>query len=280
MQTGQYAKEIKMLALDLDGTLLTTDKRLTPYARENIQKALDIGCNVLISTGRPVHAIPEELLDFEGMRYAVTANGARILDLMKNEAIYESLLLPDVAAETIGIFSEYDAAYEVFIDGKGYTDADAMTHLEDYFSNPDMVKYMKITRTPAENLKELVRSWGLPADKTHAIFRYPDEKKEAEARLSGIPGISVTTSLGNDLDVNGEGTDKGAAVIRLAKQLGISRDEIMACGDTFNDYTMLKAAGLAIAMGNAEPEIKAIADYVTDTNDRDGVAKAVKRFIL
>ena len=80
--------------------------------------------------------------------------------------------------------------------------------------------------------------------------------------------------------MNKEGTDKGKALLKLGEMLGISREEIMACGDGMNDYEMLKTVGFAVAMKNACEEIKEIADYVTDSNDEDGVAKAIEKFAL
>ena len=83
-----------------------------------------------------------------------------------------------------------------------------------------------------------------------------------------------------DLEINVEGADKGTGLLWLGERLGIQREQIMACGDSYNDYEMLKAVGFAVAMENGEDSVKAIADYITDTNDCDGVAKAFEKFVL
>ena len=98
--------------------------------------------------------------------------------------------------------------------------------------------------------------------------------------LEEIPGLVLTGSLGNNIEINAQGIDKGIGMIELGHRLGIDRDEIMACGDGDNDLEMLKAVGFGVAMGNAEESVKAVADYVTDTNEEEGVAKAVEKFAL
>ena len=90
----------------------------------------------------------------------------------------------------------------------------------------------------------------------------------------------MTSSLPTNLELNAGGVNKGRGLLALAKALGFAREQVMACGDSGNDAAMLKAVGLGVAMGNATPDILAAADAVTDTNDRDGVAKALERFVL
>jgi hydroxymethylpyrimidine pyrophosphatase-like HAD family hydrolase len=92
--------------------------------------------------------------------------------------------------------------------------------------------------------------------------------------------LVATSALGNNVEVNAVGADKGLGLLKLGEILGISRDEIMACGDGTNDSSMILAAGVGVAMGNAVDEVKAIADYITLTNDEDGVAKAIEKFVL
>lgn len=273
-------KHIKMIGMDLDGTLLTSNKELTEYTRNVLSRAIRQGVEVLVATGRPISAIPKELLEFPGMRYAVTANGARVIEVATGKILHENLLQTDIAEQVLDVFADYDDIYEVFIDGVGYTKADCMTHLEDYFPHPSMVQYMKKTRTPVEDVKATMLAHGKPVDKVHGIFRFEEERLEAEKRLLKIPGIEVSGALGNNLEANSAGANKGIAMVKLGEILGISREEIMACGDGTNDSEMLKAVGFGVAMANGDEAVKAVADYITDTNDNDGVAKAIERFVL
>ena len=169
---------------------------------------------------------------------------------------------------------------EVFIDDIGYTDASTMAHVEDYVVTPSMVKYMKESRKPVQDVKETLIQKKKGVGTVHAIFRYPEEQDEVRRRLEQIPGVEISGSSKRDMDVNLSGVNKGLGLIRLGELLGIKREEIMACGDSFNDMEMLREVGFAVAMGNAEESLKEIADYITDTNDNHGVAKAIERFVL
>lgn len=273
-------KHIKMIGLDLDGTLLTTAKELTPYTREVLTRAVGQGVEVLVATGRPVAGIPQELREFPGMRYAVTSNGARILEVASGKVLYENLMDQEIAEQVLAVFADYDAVREVFIDGKGYTKAECMQHLEDYYPTQGMVQYMKQTRIPVESVRTILREKGKPADKVHGVFHYEEERQEALKRLEKIQGLEVTEALGNNLEVNRQGTNKGIGMLKLGEILGIRREEIMACGDGMNDYEMIKAVGFGVAMANADEAVKQVADYITATNDEEGVAKAIEKFVL
>lgn len=273
-------KHIKMVGLDMDGTLLTSQKTITDYTRDVITKAIEQGCVVLLATGRPVSAIPEHLLHFPGMKYAVTSNGARIFNVETEECIYECLLSVEKAAAALDVFGDYDALQEAFVDGIGYTKKECLDNVEHYVSTPAGADYMRSTRNPVPDVKHKIRELAKPLDKIQGIFVRQEEKAEAERRISEIPDIVITSALGNNLEANAVGADKGLGLLKLGEILGIKREEIMACGDGTNDSSMLIAAGLGVAMGNAQDCVKEIADYITDSNDEDGVAKAIEKFVL
>lgn len=274
------SKDIRMIGLDLDGTLLNDKKELTPYTREVLTEAIRQGVAVLIATGRPLTAIPEDLLYFPGMRYVVTSNGARIMDIAEEKVLIESTLSIEKTIEILNIVCEYDAIYEVFLNGRGYTIKDRLEKVEEYFGEPGMAEYMRSTRTPVESVHETVQKSGVPADKVHAIFKHMDERKEAIERLKEVEGILTTGAFKNTLEINKEGTSKAEGLIQLGKELGITREQIMACGDGMNDYEMIEKVGFGVAMENGNPRVKEIADYVTVSNEEDGVAKAIQKFVL
>lgn len=273
-------KKYRMVGLDLDGTLLTTQKKVTAYTKLVLERALSEGVVVLVSTGRPISAVPKEILSIPGMKYAVTANGARVLDIETMEVLYENMLSVEIAEQAVQIISEYDTIHEIFIDGKSYARADVLEHAYDYFDNPSMAEYVLNTRIRVDDVRETLLEKNQQVDKVHGIFRNLDERREALHRLNEIPGITVTGAFGNSLEINKEGTDKGKAMLKLGELLGIKKEEIMACGDGMNDYEMLKAVGFAVAMENGHKRIKEIADYITATNDEDGVAKAIEKYVL
>ena len=269
-----------MIGLDLDGTLLNEKKELLPYTKEVLRRALDKGVVVLTATGRPWMGIPEELRTFPGMRYALTSNGARILDIREGTVLIEQLLSRESAKKALEICGKYDTLQEVYYDGQGYASADKMAHVEKYHHNPNMWEYLRTTRIPVQDIFRLVDEEERELDKVQALFADMNERRLAWDELSRVDGLELVGSLGYNIEVNAAGVNKGTGLIELGKLLGIKREEIMACGDGDNDTVMLREVGFGVAMANAEDQVKAAADYITDSNDNEGAAKAIEKFVL
>ena len=274
------SRTIRMIGVDLDGTLLNSEKQLTAYTREVLKKAIEQEVAVVVATGRPFSGVPDELKHFPGMRYALTANGARILDMQKQKVVYENLLSGEIAEKVIDILKRHHAIHEFFVDGVGYMNEDGLKNVYAYFEDPHMAEYLQSTRIPVKDVKEKLQTMKCEVDKLQGIFRNQKDKQEALEELNTLSGIVVTAAMDNNLEINKEGTNKGLGLLQLGKSVGISREEIMACGDGGNDVEMLKEVGFAIAMANAYDPVKTAADFVTVSNDEDGVAKAIERFVL
>ena len=274
------SRTIRMIGVDLDGTLLNSEKQLTAYTREVLKKAIEQEVAVVVATGRPFSGVPDELKHFPGMRYALTANGAIILDMQKQKVVYKNLLSGEVAEKVIDILKRHHAIHEFFVDGVGYMNEDGLKNVYAYFEDPHMAEYLQSTRITVKDVKEKLQAMKCEVDKLQGIFRNQKDKQEALEELNTLSGIVVTAAMDNNLEINKEGTNKGLGLLQLGKSLGISREEIMACGDGGNDVEMLKEVGFAIAMANAYDTVKTAADFVTVSNDEDGVAKAIERFVL
>lgn len=272
--------QIKMVGLDLDGTLLSEKKELLPYTMDVLRRALDAGIVVLVATGRPWMGVPEELRKFPGMRYALTSNGARIIDTDTGEILEEHLLPPELAKKTLEICGKYDTLQEVYFDGQGYAEADKMAHVEKYHRNPNMWEYFRTTRKPVEDLFGMIDRENRGLDKVQALFADMEERKKAWKDLEAVRGLELVGSLKYNIEINAAGVNKGTGLVRLGKLLGIKREEIMACGDGDNDTVMLSEVGFGVAMANAEEQVKAAADYITESNDEEGAAKAIEKFAL
>ena len=274
------SRTIRMIWVDLDGTLLNSEKQLTAYTREVLKKAIEQEVAVVVATGRPFSGVPDELKHFPGIRYALTANGARILDMQKQKVVYENLLSVESSEKVIDILRKHHAIHEFFVDGVGYMNEDGLKNVYAYFEDPHMAEYLQSTRIPVKDVKEKLQTMKCEVDKLQGIFRNQKDKEEALEELNTLSGIVVTASMDNNLEINKEGTNKGLGLLQLGKSLGISREEIMACGDGGNDVEMLKEVGFAVAMANGSDPVKKAADFVTVSNDEDGVAKAIERFVL
>ena len=244
------SRTIRMIGVDLDGTLLNSEKQLTAYTREVLKKAIEQEVAVVVATGRPFSGVPDELKHFPGIRYALTANGARILDMQKQKVVYENLLSVESSEKVIDILRKHHAIHEFFVDGVGYMNEDGLKNVYAYFEEPHMAEYLQSTRIPVKDVKEKLQTMKCEVDKLQGIFRNQKDKEEALEELNTLSGIVVTAAMDNNLEINKEGTNKGLGLLQLGKSVGISREEIMACGDGGNDVEMLKEVGFAVAMAN------------------------------
>ena len=273
-------QRIKMIGLDLDGTLLNTRKELTERSREALRKAIDQGVLVLVATGRPYTGIPEELRNFPGIRYALTSNGARILDTQTGTVLIEELLRWEDALRALQVMRKYDTLQEIYYDGQGYADRTKLEEIHRYHHNPHMWEYVQKSRIAVSDIMEVIGREKRDMDKVQGLFADMREREQAWQELAKDKRIELVGSLKYNIEINAAGVNKGKGLIKLGELLGICREEIMACGDGDNDVEMLREAGFGVAMENAEEEVKRAADYITETNDEDGAAKAIERFVL
>ena len=243
----------RMIGMDLDGTLLTTEKKLTPYTQDVLKRAIAQGIIVLPATGRPVSGVPEEIMHFPGIRYAVTANGGRIVDVQENRTIYENLVPVDKAYAILSVFEKYDTLREIYYDGIGYSEETMLKNIHRYIEPGPMADYMVATRRPIPDVHAKFVETNRPVDKVQGIFASLADKDEALKELEKIKDIEITGALSQNVEINAKDVDKGNALLRLGQILGIPGEEIMAFGDGTNDRKMLEKVGTGVAMANGVP---------------------------
>ena len=273
-------KQIKMIGLDLDGTLLNTQKELTANTRRVLAEAIDSGILVLMATGRPFTGIPEELRTFPGIHYALTSNGARVLDTDHNKLLIEQLLPMESAKKALRIFARYDTLSEIYFDGQGYADATKLDNVGKYHHDPNMWNYVLTTRIAVPDIWDVIAKENRNMDKVQALFADMDEREAAWKELSELEDLELVGSLSYNIEINAAGVNKGTSLVALGEMLGIPRESIMACGDGDNDVHLLREVGFGVAMANAQPQVKEAADYITASNDEDGVARAIEKYAL
>ena len=271
-------RDIRLIGLDLDGTTLTTDKKLTPHTKEVLEACIRQGIEVLPATGRVWSGIPEELMKMEGVHYVISSNGAAVVELATGKAVYTNGIAWDRALEVFDILERYDTFYDAYAEGNGWCEARFYENLNDYGIEPLIQRLVKSSRTCIEDLREWVKEHKSPIEKINMFFRDEEKRQQAFRELSEIPDLAVTCTLTNNLEINHCTCNKGDALLNLGKILGISMEQIMACGDGNNDLEMVRNAGVGVAMENGEDSVKEAADYVTVTNDEEGVARAIELF--
>lgn len=271
---------IKLIALDLDGTTINSDKIISARNREALQKAADMGVNVVIATGRPYCALPKDVFEMESVRYVLTSNGASITDIRENKTFYENCLSSLATEKSVELLKQHDYVIECFVNGVAYIDGPFYRKVEETGESYRDVEYILNTRKPVDDIYQFMLDNKGHLENINVNFEDMSEKPAMKEKLLQIPEATITSSFLHNLEIGGATTSKAEALTQMGKLLGIEREEMMAIGDSPNDMAMLMACGLPVAVGNALDEVKAIAKYVAPTNDEDGVAVAVEKFVL
>ena len=276
----EEGRRIKMVALDLDGTTLNRKKEISQRTAAAFDRAMARGVHIVVSTGRTFHSLPAQIFEIRGLEYVITSNGAHITRLADRKQIYENNIAPEAVLAVIDRIRGRGISIETFVSGRAYIDKaefdDVAAHGSDYRD----AEYILTTRNPVPRICDFMAAHRNQIENISLNFRELSEKDRWMAELSKLPAITVTSSFAHNLEIGGTDTSKATALQHLMGLLGVDASELMACGDSLNDQRMLQLAAVGVAVANASPEIKETADYVTDSNDDDGVAKAIERFVL
>lgn len=271
---------IKLIALDLDGTTLNRDSKLSDRNRRALQAAADKGINIVIATGRPFCALPQEILDFSPIRYVLTSNGARITDLNKDKVLYENCLEAHSVEAAVELLEPSHYVLETFVDGIAYIEGWYYRQVERTGESFRAVDYILNTRKPMDNFYQFMLDNKKLIENINVNFEDISEKPGMKIKLEALPDVTITSSFDHNLEIGGMSTSKAEALRQMCTLLDIKLDEMMAAGDSPNDIAMLQAAGLAVAVGNAKDEVKAIADFIAPSNHENGIAVTVEKFVL
>jgi len=280
-------KDIKIISLDLDGTLLDSQKRLSDGNRAALEEAAAKGVHIVPTTGRFFGMMPQAIRDLPFVRYAITINGAQVYDRETDTAIVREEIPLDMALDIIRLLDGYDVIYDCYRSNWGWMTESLQAKAEDYATDAHYLKMVREFRNPVPELKEYLKSTAAEGDVQKVMLfarNTPGSesvtKAITEAVAARFPSIKTTSSTWNNLELNISTAHKGNSLKRFAEHLGYTLENCMALGDGTNDLSMIEAAGLGVAMSNAHPLVLAAADHVTVSNDEDGVAKAIRDFVL
>ena len=271
---------IKLIASDLDGTLLTGKKEITPYTREVLQKTAEQGCMFVPATGRAFSAVPREVLELPGAEYVISSNGAAIYSISQGKRIYRCLLSERSVESMLALPLSEEIAMEAFLEGVPYSQEEVVADPGHFGATGYGIQYVQRTRKRVKDIRAFVRMHIGELDGLSFISGVPEKLAELRRILErDITDIHLTTSMSHMLEIGHENGGKGNTLVHLLKTLGMSPDEAMAFGDADNDREMLSAVKYGIAMGNAEVCCKQAAYAVTLSNEEEGVARAVERYL-
>ena len=269
--------EYKMIVLDLDGTLTNRNKEITPKTKETLMKAQEQGKIVVLASGRPTYGVmplAEELHleDYGG--YILSFNGGIIMNCKTKEVVFSR----QIPAESNGKI--IDLAQENNVSILTYENRTLLTNCpeDQYVQLESRINILKIISMTTEELKAYV-TFSVPK---FLMTDDGDYLAMVEPKVKAALGknFSVYRSDPFFLEILPKGIDKAQSLERLLAVIGVKREEMIACGDGYNDLTMIQYAGLGVAMGNGVLPVRKAADYITLTNEEDGVAHVVEKFML
>ena len=263
----------RAIALDLDGTLTNHDKVVTPRTRQALLQAESKGAIIILASGRPTYGIVPvaECLELEKRGgYILSYNGGNIVNAKTGEKLF-SQFLPDAVIPIL-----YKYAKEKNHALLGYAGNEIITEMPDdqYVKEESRINKMNIRKV--DNLLDALE----PHPTKLLMTGDPTDMIKAEEELVEILGekMDIFRSAPFFLELVPKGIDKAQSLLRLLSKINLTPADLMAFGDGYNDLSMLKLAGVGVAMANAAPEVRANADYVTLSNEEDGVAAALLHF--
>lgn len=277
---------IKLVALDMDGTLFTDKLEITEENQRAIRAAVENGVHVIISTGRPYVGLPVDTLADLGIEYVITSNGGGVYRIPTKECVYSSCMPPEVIAPIIRYLQTKEIQYDAFISGNRYRESNRQHIVELCTQFPAATRtFVKNNAIFVEDLAAFIEDRNLDVEKmTINFYPLPDgsykDRDDVWNYLSANPQVTNLSGGYMNIEYTMAGTTKAMGLRFLADMLDVPMECTMACGDTQNDADIMQAAAIGVAMGNATDDIKAIADFVTKSNNASGVAYAIEKFVF
>mgnify|MGYP006073352873 CR=1 FL=1 len=297
----EYNKEefmYKLVAIDLDGTMLNSYGEVTTKTKEVIKKCIDKGVYIILASGRPIDSIKSIAREIESQEYFIAGNGALVYDMKEDKIIYENYMKKEKVLEIIKICEENSIAYNVYTDRTIITSSLKFNVLYYYKENLKKEEDKKTNISIVENVYEYVKNMEEEkflkitiCDENSTIFNSIIKKVKEINEIDVLEVSHMSRKLieqGTEqipveyfyTEITASDVDKWKAIEFLIKKLEINPEQVMAIGDNMNDKKMIENAGLGVAIKGSTPQVIAVAKYVTDTNNHDGVAKVLERYIL
>jgi Cof subfamily protein (haloacid dehalogenase superfamily) len=287
---GVFLLKKRLIALDMDGTLVSSNHKISEANKKAIKKAQAAGHIVMICSGRPHDGLIVTLSE-EGFSDLPISGSNGAVTLIHGEIIHHVSMNPKSAEKLYDWLDDHEYPFKIYTDQGIYGPETFFQRARYEFTENKPVD--KPHFSDLATMEEYTNKFPVTYTKKFAeipesakIFKFfmmtPNMEKKAAAQEFAklVGGLTITSSYEDNVELSDEMAHKGTGLSAIAKHFNISMENTVAMGDNYNDSGMLEAAGLAVAMGNAEDGIKKIADVVTLTNDDDGVAHAINKYIL
>lgn len=292
---------IRLVALDLDGTLLSRDHTITPRTCQALADAAARGVVILPATGRALANLPPVVAQLPGVRYVLTANGASVWDLgptplnavysryadaaqrltSQPQCLIRHVFLPEKAREVFELYRDCPGALSIFTDGRVMRDRTSHEKMTARFGRTTSTEAQQPDDGRFHILRDFPEWMSRHAHEIEKFCMFFDTEEQARAalpRFCALQNVEVVQGSPDNIEVTALGVDKGEALLALADRLGIPREATLAVGDSGNDRAMLQKAGVSAVMANGMPEVRQLADYVSRNDcNHDGVAEILEQ---
>ena len=269
--------EIYIIEVDMDGTLLNSENKISERNRNVLQRLIDDGHYVVPATGRTRELIPQEFSVLRGVKWGIVENGCVVWDYDKNEMIWRKTMPKGMVSKILKDVEDSGAKgwiAEAYANGIAYSDADARDYVASVVDKDLLEKtFVDYFLSRHVYVKDFYHQKDIldQAEKINIYFDDMENSRELREKWKDLDDVAVTTSISGNAEVNAAGVDKGVGLAMLRTKLGIDRMHVIAFGDNEYDLEMLEGAGIGVAMGNAKDEVKAKADFVCKSVEDDGI---------
>lgn len=267
----------KLIAFDMDGTLLDSQKKVRQDSLDMIARAVSAGKIVTLSTGRGLPELTEYRSTLKDLQYIIGVSGALVVDAKNDREIYSQPLADETVHKILQEVKDIDVMIHM-LSMESVVQKDTICHMADYHMGIYQGMFQKIAVTP-DDIRAYYEQTSKPLYKLNLYFRNQAERTIVEKRLAPL-GLPLVYAEATSLECSAPNVSKGHGLKKLCEYLNIPLEQTIAVGDADNDLDILKQAGLAVAMGNSNENVKAIADVIVADNDHGGCAQAIAEYLL
>lgn len=268
----------RLLAMDMDGTVLNRDKQISPRTGDAIRRGLAGGKEILFATGRCPSEMTEYLREFPEMRYAMCLSGALIFDAKSGNALSAVTISSELAEQVLKIADQLDVMVNIYAGNDVFVEKRRHGNME-YFNCQCFAALYDSCAVWVDDIRSVLRD---RAGEIYKINFYCHDRETWEKGRQLLEKLPLTYNSGIPLnfEISPQNVNKGMGLEILSRVTGIPVSDMIAVGDEGNDLEMVQNAGLGVAMGNAIEPVKAVADVITNDCDHDGVAEMIEKYLL